>query len=253
MRSRREKEKILLGRWDRHGLDRMLAAAHGLAGVGRRMEFVSKQFLGVPYKESTLNGTEHTPEKLTINLGAVDCFTYIDYLEAMRRSDDFAGFKEALRAVRYREGKVDYSKRNHFLTDWVKANPYVEDATAKVGRDSVRAASKRLNDRGSGTWYVPGIPPQERRIAYIPGRAIDHLVIRRLRTGDYLGIYSPEKGLDVSHVGIVVKSGKRIKLRHASSSPSIRKVVEEDLVDYLAGKPGIVILRPRATPRPLTR
>ena len=253
MRSPTENEKILVGRWDQRGLDRMLAAAHGLAGVGRRMEFISRQFLGVPYKESTLTGTEHTPEKLTINLGAVDCFTYLDYVEAMRRSEDFAGFKETLKVVRYRTGKVDYGTRNHFFTDWIRANPYVEDATAKVGGESVRTVSKRLNDRGDGTWYVPGMPPQERRITYIPGRAMDHSVIRRLRTGDYVGIYTPQKGLDVSHVGIVVKSGNRIKLRHASSSPSIRKVVEEDLVDYLAGKPGIVVLRPRARPRPLTR
>jgi hypothetical protein len=253
MRSRTENEKILLGRWDRHGLDHMLGVARKLEGTGRRIEFISRQFLDVPYLESTLMGSEQAPEVFAINLEALDCFTYLDYVEAMRRSDDFASFKETLKVVRYRAGMVDYSTRNHFFTDWVRANPYVEDATAKVGRESVRTVSKRLNDRGDGTWYVPGIPPQERRITFIPGHAVDRGVIGRLRTGDYVGVYTPQKGLDVSHVGIIVKSLNRIKLRHASSSPTTRKVVEENLVDYLTGKPGVLVLRPRVMPRPSTR
>jgi hypothetical protein len=244
MRSRTENEKLLLGRWNEQGLDRMLTAARGIESTGRRIEFLSRQFLDVPYKESTLTGTEHTPEMFFINLDAVDCFTYLDYVEAMRRSNNFATFKETLKIVRYREGKVDYASRNHFFTDWIESNPFVRDVTADVGRDKTKTVHKPLNDRGDGTYFLSGILPVDRDITYVPGKSIDAGIKRRLRSGDYVGIYSRAKGLDVSHVGIVIKTRGKTFLRHASSSSLHRKVIEEDFLDYTATKPGIVVLRP---------
>ena len=64
----------------------------------------------------------------------------------------------------------------------------------------------------------------------------------QLRTGDYIGIYSDLSGLDVSHVGIIVKDSLGIKFRHASSVA--RKVVDQDFATYISGKPGIIIIRP---------
>jgi len=69
----------------------------------------------------------------------------------------------------------------------------------------------------------------------------------RLKTGDYAGIYSVTEGLDVSHVGIIIKKGDNIYLRHASSQKEIRKVVDQDFRKYIVGKPGIIILRPKTT------
>jgi hypothetical protein len=65
-----------------------------------------------------------------------------------------------------------------------------------------------------------------------------------LRTGDYVGIYAEARGLDVSHVGIIVKSDDTAHLRHASSIPSHRRVIDEDFVTYMSGKPGMIVLRP---------
>jgi hypothetical protein len=244
MGSHTESERIVLGQWNRRDLDRVLAAAGEIAGTGRRIEFLSGQFLNVPYKESTLIGTKHTPEMFTINLEAVDCFTYLDYVEAMRRSNNFATFKETLKTVRYREGKVDYSSRNHFFTDWIESNPFVRHVTAGVGREKTKTIHKTLNDRGDGTYFLSGIHPMGRDITYVPGRVIDTGIIRRLRNGDYVGMYSRAKGLDVSHVGIVIKARGKIFLRHASSSSSHRKVIQEDFLAYVAAKPGMVVLRP---------
>ena len=249
MCSRTKNEKILLGRWNKLDLDRVLAAAGGIEGTGRRIEVLSRQFLGVPYKESTLIGTKHTPEMFTINFEAVDCFTYLDYVEAMRRSNSFATFKETLKIVRYREGKVGYTSRNHFFTDWIESNPFVRDVSAGVGREKTKTVHKKLNDRGDGRYFVSGILPVDRAISYVPGRAIDTGIIRRLRNGDYVGIYSRARGLDVSHVGIVIKARGETFLRHASSSSLHRKVIEEDFLNYAARKPGIVVLRPDATAR----
>ena len=244
MRSRRESERVLLGKWSQQDLDRMLAAAARILSVGERIEFLSAQFLGIPYGESTLIGDANTPELLTINLEAVDCFTYLDYVEAMRRSDNFASFKEMLRMVRYRGGKVGYKTRNHFFTDWIQENSRLKDVTAKIGGEHSRTVHKMLNDRGDGTYFLAGISPTERDITYIPGKAIDSDVIRRLRTGDYVGIFSRARGLDVSHVGILIKGKETTYFRHASSLESQRRVTDQDFRTYVAGKPGIVVLRP---------
>jgi hypothetical protein len=64
-----------------------------------------------------------------------------------------------------------------------------------------------------------------------------------LRTGDYAGLYTEKSGLDVSHVGIIIKERGATLLRHASSLQ--KKVIDQDLVKYLTDKPGLVVLRPK--------
>jgi hypothetical protein len=62
--------------------------------------------------------------------------------------------------------------------------------------------------------------------------------------GDYTGIYSDLKGLDVSHVGIIIKDGVNVYLRHASSQKEYSKVIDQDFRKYMVDKPGIIVLRP---------
>lgn len=244
MHSRTERETILLGRWTGRNLDEVLSSAGAIKQTGRRIEFLSRQFLWTPYEESTLIGGPDAPETFTINLEGVDCFTFLDYVEAMRLSKSFSEFKKTLKRVRYRSGKVAYARRYHFFTDWVEKKSWIRDVTAQIGRENSRTAHKRLNDRGDGSRVLAGISPAERDVSYIPGRTIDSDIIRRLKTGDYIGIYSVTKDLDVSHVGIFVRAKERTYLRHASSLQSKRRVIDEDFRKYVAGKSGIVVLRP---------
>ncbi|MEJ2201246.1 MAG: DUF1460 domain-containing protein, partial [Desulfuromonadaceae bacterium] len=103
---------------------------------------------------------------------------------------------------------------------------------------------KQLNQKADGSLYLPGYPVQTRELVYIPAAALDESVLARLQNGDYVGIYSPAPGLDVSHCGIVIKTDGKILLRHASSSSSLNQVVDVDLYDYLGGKKGLVVFRP---------
>lgn len=244
MHSRTEKENILLGRWTKRNLDEVLRSAGAIKQTGKRIEFLSRQFLGTPYEESTLIGGPDAPETFTINLEGVDCFTLLDYVEAMRLSRSFFEFKKTLKRVRYRSGKVAYTYRRHFFTDWTDKGSWIKDVTAEVGGKNFRTVHKTINDRGDGSCFLTGISPAERDVTYIPSKAIDGNVIRRLKTGDYIGIYSGTRGLDVSHVGIVVKGMGTTHFRHASSLQSQRRVVDQDFKAYVAGKPGIVVLRP---------
>jgi hypothetical protein len=99
-----------------------------------------------------------------------------------------------------------------------------------------------LNRKDDGSYFLPGIGPFERTISYIPSQSVNETTCRRLRTGDYVGIYSSLSGLDVSHVGIAVKDGPSMNFRHASSAA--QKVVDQDFSEYISGKPGIIVFRP---------
>ncbi len=234
---------FVTGRWTEETLDALIRKSSG-SPPGERIAFLSEKFLGTPYRESTLIGDEFTPEELVVDLEGVDCFTFIDYIEAMRLSDSFAGFSEKLRRVRYQSGELSFTKRNHFFTDWAEFNrDFVEDVTAFVGRESSVKTKKVLNRKEDGTAFVSGISIFERALDYIPSEAADRAILQRLRTGDYIGIYSPLQGLDVSHVGILIRGKGLSSMRHASTR--YRRVVDEGLAAYLAGSAGLIVLRPK--------
>lgn len=238
-------EKIYLGTWSPQKLDELLREAGNVQDLCERIAFLSEHFLGTSYKESTLIGDVHTSEALVINFEAFDCFTFLDSIEAMRLSRSFTDFHKNLIKVRYKEGIVGYEKRNHFFTDWCEFNSdLVRDTTGHIGGNRTKTVKKILNQKDDGSCYLTGIGPFERIIAYIPTEDIDEAILTRLKTGDYVGIYSELQGLDVSHVGIIINDRSGPIFRHASSAPGIRKVVDQDFFEYIAGKPGIVILRP---------
>lgn len=241
------KEEILLGKWTEDELDTLLKEASTISDSGVRVGFLSSRFLGAPYEESTLIGDINTTEVFAVNLAAFDCLTFVDCIEAMRRSESFSLFKKNLKVIRYRSGKIAFKDRNHFFTDLEAFNPdLIVDATKCIGEQRCKRVSKRLNEKKEGAFFLPGVDVRLRDVTYIPSICVDEKIVEGLKTGDYVGIYSEKEGLDVSHVGIVIKKKDSIYLRHASSLETKRKVLDEDLKKYLDSKPGIVVLRPKA-------
>lgn len=239
-------EKIILGIWTEDKIDSLLDEASAIRETGLRIDFLSKQFLDTKYKESTLIGNANNREVFVIDLEGVDCLTFIEYIEAMRRSKSFAEFNENLMRVRYRSGLVAFQNRNHFFTDWKAFNSaFIVDVTSHIGGEKRKEVSKRLNEKHDGSFFVPGVSCRLREVVYIQSIYVDHNLTEKLETGDYIGIYSKQDGLDVSHTGIIIKGQKTVNFRHASSVKKNMKVVDEDLVSYLKAKPGIIVFRPR--------
>jgi hypothetical protein len=238
------REIINTGKWTFHELDARIAQASKIKDTPERIDFISRQFLGVPYQEKTLVGDAQTPELLTINLAGVDCFTLLDYVEAMRWSQSFDAFKENLIKIRYQSGIVDYQHRNHYFTDWVEFNAdRVADVTKQIAAAKTKTAIKILNGGTGNKQLLPGVPSRKRIINYIPAEALSKEITERLKTGDYVGIYTNRPDIDVSHVGIVIRDGKKLLFRHACSKAHHRKVVDEDFVEYMINRPGLVILQ----------
>ena len=216
----------------------MLNIVKGLSAELKITE-ISKYFLGVPYKKNSLIGSATTQEQFVIDLEGVDCMTFIEYVEALRLSEDLNSFIENLRYVRYFDGVVDFKKRRHFFTDWQDLKS-VKDVTLEIAEKMALTAIKNLN-------FINGIEPKQRIINYIPLETIEK-ILSKLKSGDYCGFYTSKEGLDVTHVGIIIVNGNNFKLRHASSLKGY--VIDEDFLTYLknpvcqqAGKEGIIIFR----------
>lgn len=240
------KTHILLGKFSQEELDRIIQKSSKIKDVASRIDFLSGNFLDLDYVESTLIGDINIPEVFMINLKGVDCFTFIDYIEAMRLSGSFPEFKVNLRKVRYKSGIVAFENRNHFFTDWREFNSdFIDDITEEIGAEKTIRVQKTLNQKKDRTYFLPGIQTVKRGIKYIPPDSINDSVLSKLRTGDYVGIYSKVNGLDVSHLGILIKREDKPYLRHASSQKKYKKVVDQDFRSYIAGKPGIIVFRPK--------
>jgi hypothetical protein len=232
--------EVLLGQWTNKGLDALLRRAARIHNIPDRIELISRQYLDVPYGVGTLVGSSEVPEVLVANLRAVDCFTYLDYVEAMRLSGSFDVFIESLKQVRYQSGVVSYETRKHFFSDWVGSNRIIE-ITEDIGGKSTKRVLKKLNVRSDGSHLLPGVSVTERTILSVPS-TMAPAVSAKLQTGDYVGMYTDIEGLDVSHVGLIARSEDGVKLRHASLVQG--RVVEENFETYAKGKPGFMVLRP---------
>ena len=227
-------------------LDRLLTVKNNEAHAGGpgRSAIISGQFLGMPYGANTLIGSATQPEQLVVDLEKVDCFTYADYVEALKRAEDRKEFIDALINVRYKDGAVGFLNRKHFFTDWSVATPAIAtDVTTTLSPNTIQVA-KNLNQKDSGGVYLPELPVVPRTISYIPSQQVDAGVLGQLRTGDYIGAYAEDGGLDVTHVGIFIDTPDGPVLRNASSLHADEKVVDSPLLDYLQTVPGVVVLRP---------
>ena len=84
---------------------------------GDRITSISSHFLDTPYLANSLIGSPAETEQLVLRLDGFDCFTFLDTVEALRRSDAVGDFSGQMVQVRYRHGKVSYANRRHFLSD----------------------------------------------------------------------------------------------------------------------------------------
>lgn len=182
-------------------------------------------------------------ERLIIDLKAVDCMTFIEYSEAFKYADDAEQFASNLEKVRYVGAKVEFNQRRHFFSDWAQGDhKIVSDITAQLSPHTV-FVNKQLNKNSNGDPIIATVKITPRVIGYIPTRFIDRKLLKQLKTGDYIGIYSPASGLDVTHVGVVIREGEKVIFRHASSQRKNLRVMDVELFSYLQGKSGIMVFR----------
>jgi hypothetical protein len=224
---------------NRQRVEQLLSQTKDDPAIGSRIEVISRHFLGRPYQTNPLMGSADSAEVFTASIDRFDCVTYIETVVALARATTVDGFIEWMRKIRYDGGRVQWDRRNHYMTLWIRNNVR-EGIIRRVSMMAVPTVSiERLMN------VVPGLAPKRIRVRCVAKRAVPQCV-GRLQSGDVISFVSTHKHLDVFHAGIIVRNGKRILMRHASRSQG--GVVEQELSEFLKANrmAGVIVVRPCA-------
>jgi Protein of unknown function (DUF1460) len=223
---------------------------------------LGKSFLSEPYPKSKIDTTKRadgsvklqpiSEEVLVVNLKTFDCVTFAESMVtlAQTRRDakpSYDGFKKHLAGIRYRKSDIDYAARFHYFSDWLYENEkrgvvkiitkdlggvpldktifymsYKKDTLYGNMADPVTYANmKKVEDNITKRekWYIP-----KAQVADIEDD---------LKEGDIIGITNRLEGMDMAHVGIVVKIQGQTRMMHASSKYNKVVITEGSISEYL--------------------
>lgn len=207
-------------------------------------------FLGVPYREGTLEGPGR--EKLIVNLRAFDCTTFVETVLALIQCAAAGSlrtpeFRRNLRYIRYRRGEIDgYASRLHYFTDWLADNrgkKVLKDVSRLLGGTRKRKEIHFMTTHReqyaalSNKNQMDKMRQTERRLSRRSFYRIDRERVSQIQAGiqpgDIIAFTTNQEGLDVAHVGFAVRERGRLRLLHASRREGAVAVSAETLPAYL--------------------
>ncbi|MEW5797608.1 MAG: N-acetylmuramoyl-L-alanine amidase-like domain-containing protein [Bacteroidota bacterium] len=230
---------------------------------------IGKSFIGVDYAGHTLE--EDGPEKLVINLRALDCVTFYENCITLARcikmkKTTFDDYKAQLQFLRYRDGKIDgYPSRLHYTTDyWYNAEKkgimkvvtkeiFGEKNVVEIPRPinfmtTHRASYKHLATNDAN---FEKIKAQEddlnKRVNYFLPKGNLHMFADKVKHGDIIGIATNIEGMDISHTGVAVRMPNgALHFMHAPIFGKKVQITDVPMHDYLAKnskQTGIIVAR----------
>lgn len=221
-------------------------------------------FLGTPYVAHTL---EHEPESLVINLSELDCTTFVETVFALSMTvksgkTEFEDFCNNLKKIRYRAGSINgYVSRLHYTSDWIFDNSnkgIVRNVAIEIGEplmldlNIMTSNTDRYKQLRGDIKAIDFMKKKEREITarkhfFIKASNIDKLS-HELSTGDMVCYVTTIPGIDISHVGIVIKDSKgKIGFIHASSSAKKVVIDNKTVAEYVMQSKkniGVIFVRP---------
>lgn len=225
---------------------------------------VGKFFKETLYVAHTL---ETDKEQLVINLRGLDCTTYAENCLAIARTIKsnnltFEKFTEELLQIRYRSGVIEgYPSRLHYFSNWIYANDkkeLVRDVSKEIANTTypnkvnfMSTHPDSYKQLKNNTEFQRQLAQQEKEISarkmfFLPKEKLADFE-SKLHEGDIIGITTSISGLDITHVGLIVKNNGKVHLMHASSKAEKVIISEITLKEYLMGRKsatGIMVVRP---------
>ena len=248
MRFHCEKDTIKINELLKDGIDSKLTKANDL------VVFYAKKLINTPYVAHTLEGDT---EMLTINIDELDCTTFVETLYALTRTTlsqraTWRDYANNLESVRYRNGVMsDYSSRLHYISDWIINNSTrgnIKDITPDF--KDCRYMVKTIDFMSSHRDLYPSLKDdviyekmrnyeigyRSHRFPYIRKTSVNSKDSRKtFRSGDIIGMVTNIDGLDISHLGVVLKENDKLYFINASMGGKKVQIEKQLFADYLAG------------------
>jgi hypothetical protein len=184
-----------------------------------------KQSVGTPYAGDPLGegpGAKYDPDSL-MDLTRVDCVTLIEQVIALAASKSYQEAFDLLQKIRYRNGRIGYEHRNHFMVaDWIANNAFCRNVTQdlKAPTETVtRTISRRkFFEKKNAPELGKDIADQTISVAYVP---VSHVAQaeRHLPSAALILFIGKLEWLFAVHCGLYVRdeTGQGL-LYHASST-----------------------------------
>lgn len=218
-------------------INELLAKAVKITSPNERVAAIANEFADAPYVAGTLESGNG--EQLIVNIDEVDCTTLIDNIMALavtagENRTSWRDFVYNLQRLRYRGGNINgYASRLHYISDWIVDNThrgnFVEVtgdcplASYEVKTIDFMTANRKLypalaDSAAYAKMKEAEIGYRNHRYPIIKTSKVAKAAKTCLRTGDIIAICTGKKGLDVSHMGVLVIDDKGIPyLLHAST------------------------------------
>lgn len=202
-----------------------------LAGCGNAPQ-IGDEYMGAKYVNDPLGEGRAPDSDPLIRDDAFDCTTFVETVLAH-------GNVDTLNKIRYKNGEIDFIKRNHFIeTDWLPNNSnIVKNVSAQYGQTALRHV---VINRAAWLRQMHNIDSDAAVVAtdieYIPYDNITTLktdrpmivlfIVGNTGKSDIIGT-----DLAVVHMGFLMPNGM---LRHASSTAG--RVVDVPVSEYIADR-----------------
>ena len=220
-------------------IERLIAQAQGYPTISERIELISQALLRRRSQAYTMIGGPRKAEVLVTRDDRFDCVTFCETVLAAARAQDVQSFETMLRAIRYRDGIVEWRERNHDFAAWCERNVAAGVLRPVPLGDPIEIRKMLVTPRALGR--------RSYSFAAAPGQAV--LTEKdKLKRGDVIGFVSRRSWLDYFHTGFVTFDAKGdLLLRDASQSRG--RVVDQSMKRFLAVNRVryVTVLRPQET------
>jgi hypothetical protein len=198
--------------------------------LAARIAAIGRKNIGQPY---SLNLLGEFPYEIhdalpMFSLEQSDCVVFSEHTYAMALSNSWEEFFWMLQRIRYKDGVIGVTSRNHYTeVDWNVNNAWLlRDISAElagVGGPSYRMTVDRSNFLKKRHYTNSNFPVQSSEQFYVAKERVAEIE-HQLQQGDYVNVISTKDGAYwASHVGLVVidAQGKRNFLN--SAEPKVRE------------------------------
>ncbi len=219
-----------------------------------RVAHLARKNIGQPYEIYLLGEFpfETVDAQPLFNLEKSDCVVFAEHTYAMAMSQSWPEFFWMLQRIRYRDGVIGVTTRNHYTeTDWNRANQWlVRDITTELGGERTLTYALTVDRaRFFKTRYQLEQPiPIEKTTETFLAKNLVAEIAGQLRQGDLVNIVSTRNGGHwVSHVGLVVIGPNGARHILHSAEPAVReetfdafiaRAEEREARNAAAGNPG---------------